>query len=114
MTTISTTSALERLLARFWADALRNENASFDTDFFATGGRAREARRLLTLVKHAFHLNIRADTLREAPTVRAFAGALRHQVDHPGRLERLAERLLLDARQPSARTRQGHGAGATW
>ena len=113
MTTISTISALERLLTRFWADALRKEDAAFDTDFFAAGGRAREARRLLVLVKAAFNLNIRADTLRAAPTVHAFADALRNQVDHPGRLERLAERLL-DTREASAQTRQDHGAGATW
>jgi hypothetical protein len=114
MVTIATTSALERLLARFWADTLRKEDADFETDFFGAGGRAREARRLLTLIKGAFNLSIPADTLRKAPTVRAFAGALRAQVDHPGRLERLAERLLLEASQPSAHPRQGHGAGATW
>jgi hypothetical protein len=94
MTTIATPSALERLLLRFWADALGRDVEGTETNFFTAGGGGRQARRLLTHVKEAFHFSPGADTLREAPTVRAFADALKHQVDHPGRLERLAERLL--------------------
>jgi hypothetical protein len=97
MSTIVTPSALERLLLRFWADALGRDVEGMETNFFTAGGRAPQARRLFTRVKQTFHLNPRADTLRAAPTVRAFADALKHQVDHPGRLERLAERLLTRA-----------------
>jgi hypothetical protein len=114
MKTIDTTSALEHLLVRFWEAALGRKVEGRDTDFFAAGGRAPEARRLLTLVKRAFNVSPRVDTLRTAPTVRAFAEALKHQVDHPGRLERLAERLLLDSRRAPVAAQKGQRAGASW
>ena len=114
MAIIRTTSALERLLGRFWAEALGQDVEGTDIDFFAAGGRAPHARRLLQRVKWAFHLSPRPDTLRAAPTARAFADALKHQVDHPGRLERLAERLLVENHHTTSGARKGQGAGASW
>jgi hypothetical protein len=35
-------------------------------------------------------------------------------VDHPGRLERLAERLLRDAHRAPAAERGGQPSGASW
>ena len=113
MTTTTTPSALERVLVRFWADALGHQVESAETDFFCAGGRGPHARRLLTHVRRAFHVSAHADTLRRAPTVKAFADALKRQVDHPGRLERLAERLLAEQGHAPA-ARKGQGAGASW
>jgi hypothetical protein len=111
---IHSTSALEQLLVRFWSESLGKNVPDAATDFFAAGGRAHEARKLLSLVKGAFHVTPRVDTLRDAPTVKAFAEALKHQVDHPGRLERVAERLLNDTQHAADRARQREGSRAQW
>lgn len=111
---IETNSALEQLLVRFWAEALGTERLDGETDFFAAGGRGPQARRLLTRVRRTFHVNPGAHTLRAAPTVRAFAEALKQQVDHPGRLERLAERLLQEDHPAPRSARNGQSAGAAW
>jgi hypothetical protein len=107
-------SPLERLLARFWAEVLGIQDVGRDTDFFAAGGRLDEVERLLTRVEGALHVAMPPDALRAAPTVAAFADALKHQVDHPGRLERLAERLLPRTHPEPAPQRNGHNAGASW
>jgi hypothetical protein len=64
---------LERLLARYW-----------DHD--------RE--RLLPLLEQRFGVRIEPQQLNSARDVSTFAASLKDQVDHPGRLERVAERLL--------------------
>ena len=111
---IHSTSALERVLVRFWAESLGKAVPDVGTDFFAAGGRAHEARRLLTLVKETFHVSPRVDTLRDAPTAKAFAEALKRQVDHPGRLERLAERLLDETHPAGSAARVREETGASW
>jgi phosphopantetheine binding protein len=108
------TSPLEQLLMQFWAEALGIEGIQRDTDFFAAGGRLNEVGRLLTLVEDALHVAMAPDALRGAPTVAAFADALKHQVDHPGRLERLAEHLLRRTHPESAPQRNGQNTGASW
>lgn len=65
-------SPLERLLANHWADP----------------------EKLLSLIEQRFGVRVDPRELSEARDVTAFAEALKHQVDHPGRLERVAERLL--------------------
>lgn len=64
---------LERLLARYWD---------------------RDRDRLLTLFEQRFGVRIEPQQLNNARDVSAFAALLKDQVDHPGRLERVAERLL--------------------
>ena len=75
------TSPLIRLLTKFQQDT---RTAAGETDFD----------RLAALIKDALHVQVQADILRGAPDAVALAEALKHLVDHPGRLERLAERLL--------------------
>ena len=70
--------------------------------------------RLLALVGETFHVEMPPTALVEAPTVRAFAEVFKHHVDHPGRLERLAERLLQNGHSATASQRDGHRAGASW
>jgi hypothetical protein len=106
-------SPLERLLAQFWDDTLGRGDSDRLTNFFVVGGRDEDAKRLISLVGDTFHVEVPLAALREAPTVRAFAEALKHHVDHPGRLERLAERLLPDVRCASATQRVGDRAGAS-
>ena len=105
---------LEQLLAQFWDETLGRDDSNRLTNFFAAGGHDAEAERLLSMVEEAFHVEMPLTALQEAPTVRAFAEALKHQVDHPGRLERLAERLLHDGHSARAARRGGLRAGASW
>ena len=107
-------SPLERVLAQFWDDALGSHVSDRLTDFFGAGGGDVEAERLLSAVEDTFHVAMPLAALREAPTVAAFAEVLKHQVDHPGRLERLAERLLHDAHRAPATERGGQRSGASW
>jgi phosphopantetheine binding protein len=107
-------SPLERVLTQFWDDALGRNDSDRLTDFFAAGAQGMEAERLLSMIEDAFHVEMPLAVLQEAPTVKAFAEAMKHQVDHPGRLERLAERLLQDGHSATASQRGGQGAGASW
>jgi hypothetical protein len=107
-------SPLERLLTQFWDDALGRDGSDRLTNFFDTGGHDQEAKRLLSMVEEVFHVEMPLTALRNSPTVRAFAEALKHQVDHPGRLERMAERLLHDGHSAGATPRGGHRSGASW
>jgi hypothetical protein len=110
---------LERLLAQFWDETLGRDDSDRLTNFFAAGGHDTEAERLLSMIEDAFHVEMALTALQAAPTVREFAEALKHQVDHPGRLERMAERLLAQrclesGHSATATPRGGHRAGATW
>ena len=49
---------------------------------------------LLTLIEERLGLRVEPEQLNEARDASTFATVLKGQVDHPGRLERLAERLL--------------------
>jgi hypothetical protein len=49
---------------------------------------------LLSLIEERLGVRVEPQQLSQAPDASAFATALKGQVDHPGRLERLAERLL--------------------
>jgi hypothetical protein len=65
---------------------------------------------LLSVIEQRLGLRVDARQLIEARDVSSFATALKHQVDHPGRLERLAERLL----QAGGETRQEAAKSTTW
>jgi len=54
----------------------------------------RDPQQLLSLLEQRFGVRVETDQLNKAPDVAAFVTAVKHQVDHPGRLERVAERLL--------------------
>jgi hypothetical protein len=111
---LRTVSPLEHVLAKFWDDALGRNASDRSTDFFKAGGTDAAATRLLSHVEDTFHVETPLASLRGAPTVAAFAELLKQQVDHPGRLERLAERLLRDAQPAPASSRDSEGAGASW
>ena len=64
---------LERLLSTYWD---------------------RDPTELLAVLEQRFGVRVEREQLIHATDVAAFAAALKHQVDHPGRLERVAERLL--------------------
>jgi hypothetical protein len=70
---IRVATPLERLLSSYW-ESDRSE--------------------LLALIEDRFGVRVDREQLIRATDVTAFATALKHQVDHPGRLERVAERLL--------------------
>jgi hypothetical protein len=54
----------------------------------------RDPQQLLAVLEQRFGVRVEVDQLNRAADVTAFVMALKHQVDHPGRLERVAERLL--------------------
>ena len=54
----------------------------------------RDPQQLLSLLEDRFGVRVEADQLNRAADVTTFVTALKDQVDHPGRLERVAERLL--------------------
>jgi len=64
---------LERLLSQYWGD---------------------DPERLLAFIEQGLGVRVDPRDLAAARDVASFAAALKGQVDHPGRLERLAERLL--------------------
>jgi hypothetical protein len=49
---------------------------------------------LLALIEERLGLRVEPEQLTQARDASTFATVLKGQVDHPGRLERLAERLL--------------------
>ena len=69
-------SPLEALVTRYWEAA------------------AGDGERLRCALEHTLKITLPIDVVQRAPDAAAVAGALKDQVDHPGRLERLAERLL--------------------
>lgn len=68
-----TQTPLERLLAKHWGS---------------------DPQKLASLIEQRLGVHVEPQQLKEAPDAAALASALKHQVDHPGRLERVAERLL--------------------
>ena len=66
-------SPLEQLLANYW----------------------RDPEKLLALIEERFGVRVPPERLRESSDALSFAAALKDQVDHPGRLERVAEHLLM-------------------
>jgi hypothetical protein len=54
----------------------------------------RDPQQLLSLLEQRFGVRVDASELNRAANATAFVTALKDQVDHPGRLERVAERLL--------------------
>jgi hypothetical protein len=70
---IRPSTPLERLLSTYWE---------------------RDPSELQLLLEERFGVRVEREQLIQAADAAALAAALKHQVDHPGRLERVAERLL--------------------
>jgi hypothetical protein len=56
----------------------------------------RDPQQLLSLLEKRFGVRVEPDELSRAADVATFVTAVKHQVDHPGRLERVAEKLRKD------------------
>jgi hypothetical protein len=69
---------LEQLIANYWGS---------------------DPQQLLLLLEQRFGVRVEPDQLSRARDVTTFVTALKDQVDHPGRLERVAERLLRSSRE---------------
>jgi hypothetical protein len=91
---------LERLLARLWSNVLNRDVGNRSADFFALGGRPEQAEQLLVLLEERLGVAVPMETLTETRTLGAFSSAIKRQVDHPRRLERMAERLLESDTRP--------------
>ena len=67
------TTPLEQLVAQYWG---------------------RDPQELLLVIEQRLGVRVEEEQLSRAQDVRTFVANLKGQVDHPGRLERVAERLL--------------------
>lgn len=67
----------ELLIGRLWAQALGRDHVRAGDNFFDLGGHSMAAAQALTLVNSAFGCNLPLRLIYEAPTVAAFARALR-------------------------------------
>jgi hypothetical protein len=64
---------LEQLVAQYWG---------------------RDPQQLLSVIEQRLGVRVEEEQLSRAHDVQTFVANLKEQVDHPGRLERVAERLL--------------------
>lgn len=68
----------ETLLANIWASLLGRPRVGINDDFFALGGHSLTAVRMLAQVNTALNCDIPLQVLFTAPTIAAFADAIRH------------------------------------
>lgn len=69
---------------------------------------------LLSRVERDLKLQLSPELVRTAADASALARAIKEQVDHPGGLERLAERLLRSQQRPPNAVAVQKRAGASW
>lgn len=87
-------SALERLLARLWADALGREPVDLDSNFFALGGHSLTAIRLTSQTADLLQIDLPVRIILDAPRLGDYAAAILAGYPDPLGLEALAQRLL--------------------
>jgi amino acid adenylation domain-containing protein/thioester reductase-like protein len=73
----------EAVLVNIWAKVLGRQHVGIDDDFFALGGHSLLAARAIALVKATLHRDVPPGLIFEAPTVAAFAQAIRRITDIP-------------------------------
>ncbi len=87
-------SALERLLARLWAEALGREPIDLDSNFFALGGHSLTAIRLTSQTADLLQIDLPVRALLDAPRLGDYAAAILAGCPAPQALEALAQRLI--------------------
>jgi amino acid adenylation domain-containing protein len=110
-------NAVERLMARIFAETLELEQLGMDDNFFELGGHSLHATSILAKVAATFGIDIPLRTFFQNPTVAAVSHAL--SGDGAARVERIAElRLQLESMSPEdvaallAAKRAGRGSSA--
>jgi amino acid adenylation domain-containing protein len=66
----------EQILAGIWADVLGREQVGGGDDFFALGGHSLAATQVISRIRKAFSVDLRVQTLFDAPTVAGLAREL--------------------------------------
>lgn len=69
-------SLIERQLARFWDELLRNEVTNIDDHFFERGGHSLLAARLASRIRATWNIDLPLRTLFDAPTLRQQAACI--------------------------------------
>ncbi|HYO73819.1 MAG TPA: amino acid adenylation domain-containing protein, partial [Archangium sp.] len=70
---------VEALVASIWEEELRSGPVSLDADFFALGGHSLLGVQIVLRLQQALDVQVGLRELFENPTIRRFAGALRHK-----------------------------------
>ena len=87
-------TALEEVLARFWADILGRERAGVDDNFFELGGHSLLATQLISRIRTNLRIELPFDALFEHPTVAGLAAFLCRDPLERTRIETTASVLL--------------------
>jgi amino acid adenylation domain-containing protein len=87
-------TALEEVLAGFFAEVLGVSRVGVQDGFFRLGGHSLLATQLVSKVQGAFRVKLPLRRLFETPTVEALAEAMRDVEAKPGQSERIARALL--------------------
>ena len=66
-------TAIEEIVAGIWAEVLKAEDLSIDSDFFELGGHSLIATQVVSRVRQAFQVQMPLRTMFEAPTIAALA-----------------------------------------
>jgi amino acid adenylation domain-containing protein len=109
---IPPSSALERVLAGAWEEALGVDRVGIEDSFFDLGGHSLLATQIISWVRETFEVEVPLRELFERPTVAGLAAALAGDPAARHRVERTAE-LLLEVSELSEEEVAGrvHGAG---
>jgi len=86
-------TALEEILAAFWAEVLRIEQVSIHDSFFDLGGQSLLATQVISRVRQAFQVKLTVSSLFMAPTVASLAGHMIADESQPGQMEKIARIL---------------------
>ena len=87
-------TAVEKVLARFWSDALKIAEPGARDDFTELGGDSLQAAQILARMRELFAFDIAPVRLAEAPTIERLARLLVEHETEPGRSEKIAAVFL--------------------
>ena len=100
--TVSPRSALEKVLAAFWSDALAIQTPGVEDDFTELGGDSLQAAQIVARVQELFLLDKPLVMLGQTPTIEALAGFIIAHERVPGQSEKIASIFLRVESLPAA------------
>jgi hypothetical protein len=83
-------SAVEKVLAGVWEEALGRRHLGIRDDFFAIGGHSLAAMRVISSIRYVFKVDLPISKIFEFPTIEGLGRALQADESTPGQMERIA------------------------